>query len=99
MFKLPVCPHCGTVYRYKDVKDAVKKKENVCYHCKKSFTAKVFPYILAEILITAAAAVGINIFILFRMKDFSFVPLFAVTIIAVIIMWLLVPLFVKFKKR
>lgn len=27
MFKLPVCPHCGTIYRYKDVKKELEKKK------------------------------------------------------------------------
>ena len=99
MFRLPVCPHCGTIYRYKDVASVVKKRDNVCYHCGKSFRAKIFPYALVEIIILAAAAVGLNILMLSGMKELSLVPLFAVTLGSIILMIVSIPFFVKFRKN
>ena len=51
MFRLPVCPHCGTVYRYHEVLTSVTKKEITCYHCHKGFRARIFPRVLIEAVI------------------------------------------------
>ena len=98
MFKLPICPHCGTVYRYKDTKEAIKKKENECYHCHNSFRAKVFPYILVGAGLLLALCIAINIFMLTRMENLQLIPLFAVTLVFLLIIYLIVPFFTKFKK-
>ena len=98
MFHLPVCPHCGTVYRYKDTKQAIKKKENTCYHCQKRFRATVFPFILVGAILPLALCIGINIFLLTRMTDLLLLPLFAVTIGFLLIIYLIIPFFTKFKK-
>lgn len=98
MFRLPVCPHCGTVYRYKDTKAAIKNKENTCYHCKKKFTAKRFPYILVGALIPLVLCIGFNIFLLTRMKNLELLPLFAAALLCILIIYLIIPFFTKFKK-
>ena len=39
MFRLPVCPHCHTVYHYGEVSRMIffhPTREQKCYHCKKS---------------------------------------------------------------
>lgn len=98
MFRLPVCPHCGTVYRYKDTKEAIRKKENVCYHCKKKFLAKRFPYIFVGALIPLVLCIVINIVILSRMENLQLLPLFGVTLVFLLIIYIIIPFFTKFKK-
>ena len=98
MFRLPVCPHCGTVYHYKDTKSAVKNKENECYHCKKRFKARIFPYILIGALIPLTLCIGFNIFLLSRMERLQLVPLFIAALSAMLIIYLIIPFFTKFKK-
>ena len=98
MFRLPICPHCGAVYRYKDTKDAIKKKENECYHCHQKFRVKHFPYILVGALLPLALCIGLNIFILSRMEKLQLIPLFAVTLGFLLIIYLIIPFFTKFKK-
>ncbi len=98
MFKLPVCPHCGTVYRYKDTKNAIINKENECYHCHNKFRIKLFPYVLIEAVALIAISIGINLLILSRMSSFNLIPLFVITIGILVIVILLVPFFTHFVK-
>lgn len=99
MFRLPVCPHCGTVYRYRDTKDAIRKKENVCYHCQKKFKARIFPYWLIGALIPLILCIGFNIFLLSRMTDFELLPLLVSALVCILIIYLIIPFFTKFKKE
>ncbi len=98
MFRLPVCPHCGTIYRYKDTKKAIKDKDNICYHCNKKFRAKIFPGILIGAVIPLILCIVINIILLSRMKEAQILPLFAVTLFFLLIIYLIVPFFTKFRK-
>ncbi len=98
MFKLPTCPHCGTVYHYKEVKNAVRKKENTCYHCEKQFKATLFPGILIAALLPIALSILLNIVMLNRMQEMQLLPLFAVTLAFLLVIYLIIPFFVSFKK-
>ena len=98
MFRLPVCPHCGTVYRYGDTKKAQRQKINTCYHCKKQFRAKLLPYVAVEALVLAAICVGINILLLTRMTEMNLVLLFAVTFVFLLLIYVLYPFFMTFAK-
>ena len=98
MFRLPVCPHCGTVYHYKETAQAVRKKENSCYHCQKKFRAKVFPYLLVGALLPLLLCVAFNIFLLTRMENLQLLPLFAVTLICLLAIYIILPFFTVFKK-
>ena len=98
MFRLPVCPHCGAVYRYNDTKKAIKEKRNECYHCKKSFTVKLMPYILVHSLPLAVLCIAVNIMLLSRMKELELLPLFIITVAFILLIWLLIPFFLSFKK-
>lgn len=98
MFRLPVCPHCGTVYRYKDTKEAIKKKDNICYHCKKKFRTKIFPYIIIGAVLPLIICIAVNIFLLTRMENLLIIPLFAVALIFILIIYLIIPFFAKFRK-
>ena len=93
-----MCPHCGAVYRYGDTRKAVKSKNNECYHCKKSFKVKILPYALVMALPMTALCMAINILMLSRMKQLSLLPLFAVTLVFMLLIWVFIPFFLKFKK-
>ena len=99
MFRLPICPHCGTVYHYKEVRNAVKKKENTCYHCEKKFRARLFPGILIAAVIPIALSILLNLVMLNRMQEMQLLPLFAVTLVFLLIIYLIIPFFVSFKKN
>ena len=99
MFKLPVCPHCKTVYRYKEVKENNKKKTIECYHCKKEFhNSRAGIAVLA--VVVCIIAIIINIIILNCSSGLisSVVPISIVSIIAVIIGMLMIPFFISYKK-
>lgn len=98
MFRLPVCPHCGTVYHYQDTRKAIRNKENTCYHCQKKFRARMFPFILIGASLPLVICIAVNIFLLTRMKSLQLLPLFAVTLAAILIIYLIVPFFTKFRK-
>ena len=98
MFHLPVCPHCGTVYRYKDTKQAIKQKDNECYHCKKRFRARLFPSVLVGAIIPLVACIAINIFLMTRMTELQLLPLFVVTLGFLLIIYIIIPFFTTFKK-
>lgn len=99
MFRLPVCPYCGTVYRYKEVGSAIRKKEITCYHCEKKFRVRLFPTILVGVLIPLLLCVGLNIFLLTRMESVRLLPLFGVTLLFILITVLIIPFFTSFKKK
>lgn len=98
MFKLPVCPHCGTVYRFKDTAKAIRNKDNECYHCHQRFKAKVFPYMLIEAVILIAGSIGLNLLILSRSSSLNIIPLFAVTLGFILLIVVLIPFFTRFIK-
>lgn len=98
MFRLPVCPHCGTIYRYKDTKKAIKNKENTCYHCNKRFRAKVIPGILVGAAVPIILNILINILILSSMKEAQLLPMTVITLIFLLIIFLIIPFFTGFVK-
>lgn len=98
MFRLPVCPHCGTVYRYRDTKNAQKQKVNTCYHCKKKFRAKLLPYVAVEALVLTVICIGFNLLLLSRMEELNLFVLFASTAVFLLLIYLLFPFFMKFIK-
>lgn len=98
MFKLPVCPHCKTIYRYKDVKKEEVKKECTCYHCGKKFRVSK-KKILILFLIIALITVIFDILALCMIACTSFIGLMILNIIAVTAGFFLIPYFVEFKKE
>lgn len=99
MFRLPVCPHCRTIYHYGDVRKNRNEKVIQCYHCKKSFVQSR-KGMLILFAIAAFVAVIINIMILPRAKDIAgmLVPVSVVSIIAVISAMIFAPYFITYKK-
>ena len=98
MFRLPVCPHCKTVYHYKDTKRTLKEKNTVCYHCQKPFRATLFPGILIIGGIVLVLSILTNILLLTRMTSLNLIVLFLSTLIYLGLLYLLIPFFISFKK-
>lgn len=112
MFKLPVCPHCGTIYRYKDVRKVWgedirntyrtlnhdKAHNHTCYHCHKEFSASGFPGILVLILIWLVVNIGTLLFALSVMTDLHMEWLFIITLAYMALFVLFVPFFMTFRK-
>ena len=100
MFRLPVCPHCRTVYHYGDVRKSKREKVIQCYHCNKNFVQSRKGFIIL-FAIAAAVAVLINIMILSRNDDIigTIVPITIVSVIAVISAMIFAPYFITYKKE
>lgn len=96
MLKLPVCPHCGAVYTYKEVFN-MKKGSRLCYHCKKKYSVHkiaggaVLMTIVCVFLIFANTAIMVS--------SENFIPIVMVIADAVFITAavLMLPLTVKFR--
>ena len=58
----------------------------------------MFPYILVGAILPLALCIGLNIFLLTRMADLQLLPLFGVTLGFMLIIYLIIPFFTKFKK-
>lgn len=98
MFKLPVCPYCNTIYRYKDVKETKGEKQHKCYHCNKNFNVKLFPGIVILWIILIVVTVLLNIAILLVMPVFNLIPLIVISVVAVLLGICFIPFFMSYKK-
>ncbi len=94
MLKLPVCPYCNTVYRYKEVY-LLKGSEYNCYHCKKKFRISRIGRII-PIIIIAAVLVGVNLFIFHTSKDLNLVPVVIIDVLGIMAAFVMFPLTVRF---
>lgn len=97
MFKLPVCPHCKTIYRYKDVKKEAVKKEFKCYNCGKKFRVSKKKILILFLIIALITAI-FDVLALYMIAGTSFIGLMILNIIAVTAGFLLIPYFIEFKK-
>lgn len=98
MFGLPVCPHCHTVYRYGDVKKALKNKQEKCYHCKNDFkVTKSGIWVL--LLIIFVLGIALNVFQLSVFENINFAAIFITNIVLILLAVLFLPFFVGFKKK
>lgn len=98
MFKLPVCPHCKTIFRYKDVKKEAVKKECTCYHCGKKFRVSKKKILFLFLIIALITAI-FDVLALYMIAGTSFIGLMILNIIAVTAGFFLIPCFVEFKKE
>ncbi len=97
MFRLPTCPHCGTVYRYGDVTRERKKKNHTCYHCERPFSVRHLPGMLIPSGIGIALCILTNVLLLDRMKVLNLILLFVITLLYIGLIILASPFFTRFK--
>lgn len=98
MFKLPVCPHCKTIFKYKDVKKEAVKKECTCYHCGKKFRVSKKKILILFLIIALITAI-FDVLALYMIVGTSFIGLIILNIIAVTAGFFLIPYFTEFKKE
>lgn len=98
MFKLPVCPHCRTIYRYKDVKKESGKKECTCYHCGKKFRVSKKKILILFLIIALITAI-FDVLALYMIAGTSLVGMIIMNTVAVTAGFFLIPYFVEFKKE
>lgn len=65
--KLPICPYCHTVYRYKDIIQ-LKGKETVCYYCKETFGINR-KYRAVPVIIACVVLILFDVLVLFTSED------------------------------
>lgn len=96
MFRLPVCPHCKTIFRYADVKKTMLNRKQVCYHCNKQFKISKIKILILFLIIALFCAI-INVFQLYMIENLSFIGLIVTNIIIVTIGVFLIPFFISYK--
>lgn len=91
------CPHCKTVYRFKDINKLSRKGDNECYHCKKTFrVSRRSCFILAAEMMLVY--VIINLIAVGMMHTVSLIPLFIMNLIPAITAVLLFPYYTELIK-
>lgn len=96
MPKLPVCPHCNTIYRYRDVSRIMNKKSEVCYNCKKSFEIKRKKFFILFLIIALFCAI-FDVFELYMAAQ-NLVLLVVTNILFICIGLIFRPFYIKFKE-
>lgn len=96
MFKLPVCPHCGTIFRYGDVNKLLYKKNVECYNCGKKFKVSRIKILILFLIIALITAI-FDVFELYVIGNVTFLTLMITNIVTVFVGVLLMPFFVRFK--
>ena len=97
MFKLPVCPHCQTIYRYGDVRKNLNTKIHTCYHCKKQFKSS-FSGLWLLLLIIVAVGIIVNLIEITIFASTNVIALLVTNIVLILFFLLFVPFFTKFRK-
>jgi membrane protein YdbS with pleckstrin-like domain len=97
VFKLPICPHCRTIYRYGDVRKNLNTKIHTCYHCKKQFKTS-FSGLWILLLIIIAIGIIVNLIEISVFARTNVTALLVTNIILVLFFLLFVPFFTKFRK-
>lgn len=95
MLKLPVCPHCNTIYRYNDVSKIMNKKSVVCYHCKKNFKIKRKNILILFLIIALICAI-FDVLELYLGVSVNFIALVVTNVVLICVGLILRPYFVKF---
>lgn len=97
MLRLPTCPHCNTVYRYKDVNKAMQKRDCTCYNCGKKFEVSKKKFLILFLEIALICAI-FDVLALYMTERISFVLLVVLNAVFIAVGLLFRAFFVKFKK-
>ena len=98
MLKLPVCPYCNAIYRYKDVKSITHDKVCRCFHCNKKFTVS---YKKGRIVILSAVAlllIALNVLMFNFVSNVSILGCLIISVLFISLAVILFPFTVRFKK-
>lgn len=98
MPRLPVCPHCNTIYRYGDVSRVINKKSVVCYNCKKSFNVKRKNFLILFLIIALFCAI-FDVFELYMGAPSNLIVLVVTNVVFICVGLLLRPYFTIFNKK
>lgn len=96
MFKLPVCPHCKTIYRYGDVRKLIFRRKEKCYHCNNEFKVSKIKILILFLIVALITAI-FNLFQLYMIEDLSFMALMITNILFVTAGLFMIPFFISFK--
>ena len=96
MLKLPVCPYCGAVYYYKDVRNAAKQATACCHHCKLRFGVRARTPRILLLLCAALLMVALDVLFLWMFPNINLAALYLVTLCLVAASLLLAPYVVRF---
>lgn len=97
--RLPLCPHCGTRFFYKQVNEGKKLKTMSCPNCKKQFQVQYKKQTALLIIIAILLLIGLNCLLLAVAPFMNIVGLFLVTAVGICITYFLFPYTVRFKKQ
>ena len=93
--KLPVCPHCGTVYQYGEIKK-MRDGSRYCYHCKKKFRVRKKLSIMLFMVIVCSLLVCSDLFILYYTFNINLIVMAAANAVILTASILLCPFTVRF---
>lgn len=97
MLKLPVCPHCKTVFYYGDVIKLARQKKCKCYQCDKNFRVLKWKGRIIFYLIFAVIMCICNALLMHITDAKTAIPMIIFTVICVILSLFALPFTVKFK--
>ena len=95
--RLPVCPHCGGKFSYRQVNKTKKQKEQVCPHCKTMYACSYDTGGSVLIAISVAVIAAVVCILLSVIPDIHIGILFVIIFGILISMILLFPLTVRYQ--
>ena len=101
MYKLPLCPYCGSRFLYGQVRDAAKKTSLQCGYCKRTITVAYKKHRNRHFLLSILVMILVNIGTLAILSNTDSLVLpyvLVLTVIMVCISYYLLPYTVHFTK-
>ena len=98
MLKLPVCPYCNAIYRYKDVKKITHIKKCECHHCKRKFTVSYIKGRAVILIVTALILIALNLIMLNFLNGVTILGCLIIAAVFISLAVILFPFTVRFKK-
>lgn len=99
MLKLPVCPHCGAIYHYGEVRKLSKYKYIECRHCQKEFTVYTTKGKLLLLSIACLLLITLNVLLLWVFQGFTIYHCIGITLVICAVLLCFLPYTVKFKRE
>lgn len=96
MLKLPVCPYCGAIYRYKDISSMPAEKRHMCYHCKREFGVSRKKGKIILVFSVCIILIIFNLIALYNFKGINFPIMVIANFLCVLIAFILFPFTTRF---